>query len=61
MSSEQINPPPPPPEAEGGARRPWMKPRLRLVEFAATEGPPTASVNTYTELPGGSRYDPNVS
>ncbi len=34
MSSEQIYPPPPPPEAKGGAKRPWSKPRLRLVNFA---------------------------
>ena len=33
MSSEQIYPPPLP-EAKGGAKRPWSKPRLRLVNFA---------------------------
>ena len=65
MSREPINPPPPPPPpeaAEGGARRPWRKPRLRLVEFTITKGvPDNRAVNTYTEWPPGSHYDPNLS
>ena len=34
MSSEQI----PPSEAEGGAEKPWRKPKLHLMDFASTKG-----------------------
>ena len=44
MGSEQITPPPP--EAEGEAKKPWSKPRLRTVSFTlkGTKGGTTAGL-----------------
>ena len=52
---------PPPPEAEGAAKKPWRKPRLRLVEFLKTEGNPTRATRFVAERNDPNTYDPNVS
>ena len=49
-------------ERRPSGKRPWIKPRLRLVEFAATKGGVNAGFNPWTET--GSHnfgYDPNLS
>ena len=61
--------PKPDAEPKPARKRPWVKPRVRLVEFAKTKGLGTyASVNVYVEgTPGNhgglniSSYDPNLS
>ena len=58
MSSEKIDPPPP---RRGCRRKPWSKPRLRLVEFIKTEGNPTAGTWAAAEQGDPNTYDPNVS
>ena len=44
-------------------KRHWCKPRVRLVEFAATRAlSPRAGVSVYSEGPTfGGAYDPNLS
>ena len=59
MSNEQITPPPP--GAEGAAKKPWRKPRLRFVKFLETEGNPTKATMFVPETSDPNTYDPNVS
>ena len=67
MSGKQIFPPPPP-EAEGGAKRPWCKPRAHLVDFTVTKADGTrTSLSSHFESPPFApghtsySYDPNIS
>ena len=59
MSSEQLTPPPP--EAGRTAKKPWSKPRIRLVEFFKTGGNPTPATWAAAELGDPNTYDPNLS
>ena len=59
MSSEQLTPPPP--EGERTAKKPWRKPRLRLVKFFKTRGNPTRGTWAAPEAGDPNTYDPNVS
>ena len=59
MSSERL--PSPPPGGERTAKKPWRKPRLRLVEFFKTEGNPTAGTWAAAEQGDPNTYDPNIS
>ncbi len=45
-------------------KRPWRKPRVRLVEFAATKGAgvrASTTANNEGSHPTSHRYDPNIS
>ena len=43
-------------------KRPWRKPRVRLVEFAATKGSTNKGANVWTEdAVHANAYDPNLS
>ena len=47
-------------------KRPWIKPRLHMVDFAVTRAGPVAPGNSYyrpesTLHPASTPYDPNLS
>ena len=49
-------------ERKLSGKRPWRKPKLRLVEFAVTEANLNQPASTVrVEGPGQVLYDPNVS
>ncbi len=53
-------------ETKPKEKRPWRKPRVRLVEFAATEAAPAVKGYSFfrpesTLTLGEAAYDPNIS